>query len=180
MTRRTCGTYGSARPARMRDSTSLSRPSLIRPPWPGAAMSVLGRPGRCSGVAGVDQPHQQPVGLEQVHVGSSRGAVPPFRAVRFPGPRLRTGRAPSTHPALHQPFRSATRPSCRPLGPWREDVCRPVAVATDRDRARVEQRHLPVGRPPPGQVAPPELLPVAAGVLAAQPAITRRQTKARR
>jgi hypothetical protein len=28
-------------------------------------------------------------------VGSDRGAVSPFRAVRFPGPHLRTGRASS-------------------------------------------------------------------------------------
>jgi hypothetical protein len=32
-----------------------------------SSLSVLGRPGRCSGVAGVDQPHHQAAGLQQVH-----------------------------------------------------------------------------------------------------------------
>src|SRR5215216_4346869 len=32
-----------------------------------SSLSVLGRPGRCSGVAGVDQPHHQAAGFQQVH-----------------------------------------------------------------------------------------------------------------
>ena len=42
-------------------------------------------------------PHLQPPEAAQPRqrVGSGRGAVPPFRVVRFPGPHLRTGRASS-------------------------------------------------------------------------------------
>jgi hypothetical protein len=29
-----------------------------------SSLSVLGRPGRCSGVAGIHQPHHQPAGLQ--------------------------------------------------------------------------------------------------------------------
>jgi len=32
-----------------------------------SSLSVLGRPGRCSGVTGVDRPHHQPPRLQQVH-----------------------------------------------------------------------------------------------------------------
>src|SRR5215211_4791641 len=32
-----------------------------------SSLSVLGRPGRCSGVAGVDHPHHQAAGFQQVH-----------------------------------------------------------------------------------------------------------------
>jgi hypothetical protein len=42
-------------------------------------------------------PHCQPpiAAQPRQRVGSGRGAVPPFRVVRFPGPHLRTGRASS-------------------------------------------------------------------------------------
>src|SRR4029450_5042427 len=46
----------------------------------------------------------------------------------------------------------------------------PVAVAADHARARVDQRDLPVGRPPPWKVAPPQPLPGRTGVLVTQPA----------
>jgi hypothetical protein len=36
-----------------------------------------------------------PIAQPRQRVGSDRGAVPPFRAVRFPGPHRRTGRASS-------------------------------------------------------------------------------------
>src|SRR5919198_1449321 len=68
------------------------------------------------------------------------------------------------------PCREAARPfpSCRlPRG---GDLCAPVAVATDRDRTRIEQRDAPLGGSPAWQPAATQHPPADAWVLAAQPA----------
>src|SRR5512132_2833715 len=77
----------------------------------------------------------------------------------------------ATHTALREPI-SAGPLGDRSLllGPRCEDPACPVAVAADHHRARVDQRDLPVGRPPPWKVAPPQPLPGRTGVLVTQPA----------
>lgn len=70
---------------------------------------------------------------------SAWGAVPGLPAVRFPMPLSEPGVRLSSHRALHKGCcRAGCRSGCEGVG----DHVSPVAVPTDRDAARVEQRDL--------------------------------------
>jgi hypothetical protein len=95
---------GSREPADLGGCTKLGRSSCrsaTLASHTASRRSVLGRPGRCSGVAGVDQPGRKPVPSSREHAGS------PGRLHHHPG-----------HPQLPQPVRHGQpRPRHRGVGP---------------------------------------------------------------
>ena len=89
------------------------------------------------------------------------GRVDVLANVTFPRPARRTGRA-----CLHASGSPRVHVSELPCRAWClacpgcGDVGCPVSVAADRHRLGLEQRHLVLGRPPPGEVAAQEDGPV--------------------
>jgi hypothetical protein len=70
-----CGVHGSARPARIRDSTAPSRRSLIRPAWPGAATRDENRWARPSSALGA----AEPVGTRAIYFSDEAAGSSPAR-----------------------------------------------------------------------------------------------------
>jgi hypothetical protein len=116
-----CATYGVAGPAEMLDSMALSRPSLIRPPWLGAATRDENRWARPSSALGA----AEPVGTRTIFVlGWGEGACPLER---------------------HHPSEGQER-SGSPAGDSWPVTCRDPALGTNTDSEPASQRTV-ISRP---------------------------------